>query len=107
MSMKRNYNEMKEFLGYKRKESSLRARMIKKNLKKQDIEKEYYNFKKVVFQQIDEMLYSGEYSKLVLKPLEDKESLFEMLIKDEDFNRYYNGRLTAGGELEVNIKRID
>jgi hypothetical protein len=107
MSFKHNVNELKEFLNYKRKESTLRARMIKKNLKKENREAEYYNFKKVVFQQIDEMLYSGEYSKLVLKPLKDKEYNFELLVKDEDFIRYYDGRLTAGGELEVGIKRID
>lgn len=107
MGIRGSLQELRDFLGYKQKESSLRTRMIKRSLKKENIQVEYYNFKKVVFQQIDDILYEGDNSKVVLKPHEGKERYFNLLIQDEEFLRFYIGRITAGGELEVSIKKLE
>lgn len=107
MSLKNSLKELKEYFAYRRREMTVRSKLLRKHLKKESERVEYYNFKKVIFQKIDELLYSGEFSKVVLKPLEGKEHLFPLLLEDEDFNRFYNGRLTVGGELEVSAKKIE
>lgn len=106
MSVRNNLSELKDWLSYRKRESTISAKIVRKHLKKEKERLEYFKFKKVLFEKIDELLYSGENSKMVIRPVEGTEYLYELLVQDDEFNNYYDWRFTRTGELEVSMKSL-
>lgn len=106
MGLKDSMAELKDFFNYKRKESLVRTKLVKKSLKNQRERTVYVNFRRVMFEKIDEELYKNGYSKIVLKPVKGKADLFDLLVQDEEFQRYYEGRLDVAGNLEVTVRTL-
>lgn len=107
MGFKASMLELRDFFNYKRKETTVRARLVKRSIRKQSEQKVYVNFKRVLFEEIDASFYKNGYSKIVIKPKKGREDLFDMLIDDEDFKVYYEGRLDIAGNLEVSPRLLD
>ena len=102
-----NLKEVGEFFNYKRRDSIVATKIIKKQLKQEKDREEYYKFKKAFFEKLDEILYSGDYSRVILKPYEDTDYMYDLISEDEEFNRFYEWRFTKGGEMEVRLKKLD
>lgn len=106
MSVSGSFKELSEWMGYKKRETTKRSKIIRRQMKRENEQVAYFNFKKVAFKKIDEILYTGENSVVYLRPKEGKERLFVALTEDEDFRKYYKGRITSGGELEVSMRQL-
>lgn len=106
MGIREDFNVLKDWMSHKKMESNASSKIIQRQLKKEKKEEEYFNFKREAFDKIDEMLIKEDNSMVVLRPWRGKEQLFYYLSEDEDFKRYYKGRITAGGELEVSVKTL-
>ena len=107
MGFKASMLELRDFFNYKRKETMVRSRLVKRSIRKQSAQKVYVNFKRVLFDEIDSSFYKNGYSKIVIKPKKGREDLFDLLLEDEDFKLYYEGRLDVAGNLEVSYRSLD
>lgn len=107
MSLKSTLLELKDWLSYQKRDSIISAKIVKKQLKQEKEKVEYYKFKKALFEKLDNVLYTEEYSKVVISPVNGTDYLYDLVTEDEEFNRFYNWRFTKGGELEVSMKSIE
>ena len=107
MGFKASMVELRDFFNYKRKETTVRARLVKRSIRKQSEQQVYVNFKRVLFEEIESSFYKNGYSRIVIKPKKGREDLYDLLLEDEDFNLYYEGRLDAAGNLEVSHRLLD
>lgn len=107
MGILSNVKELGEWMNYQKRDSIISAKIIKKQLKQEKDRVEYYRFKKSLFEKLDEVLYSGDYSRVILRPVRGFEYAYELVTEDEEFNMFYEWRFTSGGELEVSMKKIE
>lgn len=106
MGFKTNMLDLFDYLSYQKRESTVRAKLIKKHLKQENEQVEYYKFKRAVLEKINEQLYMGDNTKIVIKPTKGFEYMYDLLEKDEDFIRFYIGETTITGELEVSLRPL-
>ena len=106
MGFKANMLDLFDYLAYRKRESTVRAKLIKKHLKQENEQVKYYNFKRAILEKINEQLYLGDNTKIVIKPMPGYEYLYDLLEQDEDFIRYYIGNTTITGELEVSLRPL-
>lgn len=107
MGIKSTIKELSEWMNYQKRDSIISAKIVKKQLKQEKERVEYYKFKKALFEKLDEVLYSGEYSKVVLKPIKGFDYMYDLVTEEEEFQRFYHYRFTAGGELEVSMQKLE
>lgn len=107
MSLLSNFKELGEFMNYKKRDSMVASKVIKKQLKQEKDKMAYYKFKKSLFEKLDEILFSGEFSRVIIKPTNGNDYLYDLITEDDEFNLYYEWRFTRGGELEIRQKVIE
>ena len=107
MGLKSTFKELGEFMNYRKRDSLVASKVIKKQIKQEKDKMAYYKFKKSLFEKLDEVLFSGEYSRVIIKPTNGNDYLYDLIVEDEEFNLYYEWRFTKGGELEIRQKVLE
>lgn len=99
------FNQFKEYLNLKKKESFLTKRLVSKYKEKDKKNVEYEEFKKSIVYTID-TVFGLNKSKIIIIPKTDKIHLYEKLISDDDFIRYYDCDVKAGNQLVIQMVEI-
>lgn len=102
---RKRLGQFKDYMELKKDESALSGKLITKYQIRSRKETEYDEFKRSIIHNIDSLFNRGK-TKVVIQPKPDKINLYEILVKDEDFKRYYNFEIKEGNNLEITMKVI-
>ena len=103
--VKDRIDQLNDYLNIKKKEDSLLKRLIVRSRERDEIFEEYEDFKKIFFVTIDTLFNLGK-SKIVIRPKSDKAKLYELLLKDNDFIKYYKYEIIGGKEISIEMIEV-
>lgn len=102
---KKRCKQFKEYLNLKNKENMISSKLRSKYREKNKKDDEYEKFKKCVIHAMDKMVCEGK-SKIVIEPKAEHVDLFERLLEDREFKRYYRCRVIMGSQLEIEMIEV-
>ena len=94
--------QLKDYMRIQSQEQMLSNKLVRKYKEKGKKTEEYNEFKKSIMSKIDK-LFNQRKSKIVIIPKEDKIHLYEQLLDDDDFMRYYTCEVKAGNQMEIQM----
>lgn len=103
--LKTRRRQLKEYMAIKRDEVEFSGRLVSKYKERSKKDLEYSEFKRSLVYTIDNLFSQGK-TKIVIQPRSDKLKLYDKLVKDIDFTRYYECEVTAGQLLEIKMRGI-
>lgn len=107
MGFRDSMGELSGYFKEQRKEGATRTKLVRNSIKKESEKKEYHNFKKALFEQLDVLFYEKEYSRVVLSPNAKSLVHFERLLTDTEFTYYYDGVFLTSGDVSIKRRLLE
>lgn len=107
MGVKDNLKKILEGYRYKHRESQLERDVAQANIADTEFYKKYGSFTDGLSRQLDKIFEEG-YKSVSFRPtFPENMKYFRAVMEDEEYNLYYNIRVTSGGEVEFRQKELE
>lgn len=102
---KQRMSQLKEYSKEQTDQVKVSNKLIERYREKGRRDKEYYEFKKSLLYIIDNLFNMGK-TKIVIKPKSEVIKLYEKLMEDVEFSRYYDTNVVNKSELEIKLREM-